>query len=127
MKITKVEIFPARDPERLKASAAVVFDDCFTIGITLQNPGAYAKNVCDELNKLAKKMSGMQIPGKTVKTFISSVEGLSMIRSNLTVWDVIEILWDLPESTGTGENYKDSLMKTVSRVINLDHTGLDVA
>ena len=28
MKITKVEIFPARDPERLKASAAVVFDDC---------------------------------------------------------------------------------------------------
>ena len=29
MKITKVEFFPARDPERLKASAAVVFDDCF--------------------------------------------------------------------------------------------------
>ena len=31
MKITKVEIFPARDPERLKASAAVVFDDCFKV------------------------------------------------------------------------------------------------
>ena len=98
-----------------------------TISITLQNPGAYAKNICEELNKLAKKMSGMQIPAKTVKTFISSVEGLSMIRSNLTVWDVIEILWDLPESTGTGENYKDSLMKTVSRVINLDHSKCDAA
>lgn len=31
MKITKVEIYPARDPERLKASAAVVFDDCFKV------------------------------------------------------------------------------------------------
>ena len=31
MKITKVEIFPARDPERLNASAAVVFDDCFKV------------------------------------------------------------------------------------------------
>ena len=31
MKITKVVIFPARDPERLKASAAVVFDDCFKV------------------------------------------------------------------------------------------------
>lgn len=98
-----------------------------TVSITLQNPGVYAKNICEELNKLAKKTSGMLIPGKTIKTFISSVEGLSMIRSNLTVWDVIEILWDLPESTGTGENYKDSLMKTVSRVIHLNHANCDAA
>lgn len=59
-----------------------------TVTITLQNPGLYAKRICEELNKIAKKMSGARIPDKTVKTFISSVEGLSLIRSNLTVWDV---------------------------------------
>ena len=72
-------------------------------------------------------MSGALIPGKTVKTFISSVEGLSLIRSNLTVWDVIEILWDLPETTSAGEGHKDGLMKTVSRVITLNHSELDAA
>ena len=98
-----------------------------TVTITLQNPGLYAKRICEELNKIAKKMSGVLIPGKTVKTFISSVEGLSLIRSNLTVWDVIEILWDLPASTCTGENHKDGMMKTVSRVITLNHSELDAA
>lgn len=96
-----------------------------TATIALQNPGVYAKNVCEELNKIAKKMSGVLIPGKTVKTFISSVEGLSMIRSNLTAWDIIEILWDLPETTATSENHKDGLMKTVSRVVTFDHQSLD--
>ncbi len=98
-----------------------------TVSITLQNPGAYAKNVCEELNKIAKKMSGVLIPGKTVKTFISSVEGLGLIRSNLTVWDVIEILWDLPESTTNSEGHKDGLMKTVSRVLTLNHGAMDAA
>lgn len=98
-----------------------------TVSITLQNPGAYAKNICEELNKIAKKMSGVLIPGKTVKTFISSVEGLSLIRSNLTVWDIIEILWDLPESTTNSEGHKDGLMKTVSRVITLNHANMDAA
>ena len=98
-----------------------------TVTITVQNPGLYAKRICEELNKIAKKMSGALIPGKTVKTFISSVEGLSLIRSNLTVWDVIEILWDLPETTSAGEGHKDGLMKTVSRVITLNHSELDAA
>lgn len=31
MKITHVEIYPAKDPEKVKASAAVVFDDCFKV------------------------------------------------------------------------------------------------
>lgn len=46
MKITKVEIFPARDPERLKASAAVVFDDCFKVRDIFIFP---RKDNCDEL------------------------------------------------------------------------------
>lgn len=46
MKITKVEIFPARDPERLKASAAVVFDDCFKVRDIFIFPG---KDNSDEL------------------------------------------------------------------------------
>lgn len=31
MKITHIEIYPAKDPDKLKASAAVVFDDCFKV------------------------------------------------------------------------------------------------
>ena len=50
-----------------------------------------------------------------------------MIRSNLTAWDIIEILWDLPETTATSENHKDGLMKTVSRVVTLDHQSMDAA
>lgn len=31
MKITHIEIYPAKDPDKLKASASVVFDDCFKV------------------------------------------------------------------------------------------------
>lgn len=98
-----------------------------TIGIKLKHPGVYARKVCTELNKLAKSTSGVLLPQKTINSFISSVEGLSVIRSNITVWDVIEMLWDIPESTGTCENHIDGLMKTVSKILALKHTELDAA
>ena len=98
-----------------------------TIGIKLKHPGAYARKVCTELNNLAKKSSGVQLPQKTINSFVSSVDGLSVIRSNITVWDVIEMLWDIPESTGTCENHIDGLMKTVSKVLALKHAELDAA
>lgn len=93
--------------------------------ITLKHPGTYAKNICNEINKLAKNTSGVQLPQKTMNSFITTVEGLGYIRSNITVWDVIEQLWDIPASTGTSENHRDGLMKTVSRVLSLDHLALD--
>lgn len=98
-----------------------------TINIELKNPAGYARGICSELNKIAKKMSGTLIPAKTIKSFISSIEGLSFIRSNFSVWDVIEILWDIPENTAASTTHKDGLMKTVSRVLALNHTTLDVA
>lgn len=96
-----------------------------TASITLRGPGTYAKNICEELNKLAKNSSGILLPAKTVTSFITTVEGLSYIRSDITVWDVIELLWDIPATTGANENHRDGLMKTVSRVLTLDHDALD--
>lgn len=96
-----------------------------TASITLKEPGIYAKNICEELNKLAKNTSGVLLPAKSITCFISNVEGLSYIRSNLTVWDVIELLWDIPATTASSENHKDGLMKTVSRVLTLKHEDLD--
>lgn len=96
-----------------------------TIGITLKDPGHYARNVCTEINRLAKKMSGILLPAKTINSFITTVDGLGYIRSNITVWDIIELLWDIPASTGGNENHRDGLMKTVSRVLTLNHQALD--
>lgn len=96
-----------------------------TASITLKGPGVYAKNICEELNKLAKNTSGVLLPAKSITSFVTNVEGLSYIRSNLTVWDIIELLWDIPAATATSENHKDGLMKTVSRVLTLKHEELD--
>ena len=96
-----------------------------TIGIRLKHPGQYARRVCTELNKLAKSTGGVQLPAKTINSFTSSVDGLSVIRANITVWDIIEMLWDIPETTGTCENHTDGLMKTVSKVLCLKHAELD--
>ncbi len=96
-----------------------------TINITLQNPGHYAKNLCEQLNRLGKNTSGVLLPAKTIQSFVSTVEGLGYIRSNISVWDVIELLWDIPGTTCTSENHRDGLMKTVSRVLALDHSALD--
>ena len=98
-----------------------------TISITLKNPAVYARKISAELNKLAKNKSGVQLPQKTIANFTSSVEAIAMIRSNITVWDVIEMLWDIPETTGTCENHTDGLMKTVSRVLTFNHQELDQA
>ena len=70
-------------------------------------------------------MPGAALPAKTIERFVKSVSGLGYIRSSITVWDIIEMLWDLPQSTSTGENHKEELIKTVSRVISLDHMKLD--
>lgn len=96
-----------------------------TINITLKYPGDYAQNLCNELNKLGKNTAGVLLPAKTIQSFVATVEGLGYIRSSVTVWDVIEQLWDIPFTTSTSENHKDGLMKTVSRVLALDHDALD--
>lgn len=96
-----------------------------TINITLKFPGDYAQNLCNELNKLGKNTVGVLLPAKTIQSFVATVEGLGYIRSSVTVWDVIEQLWDIPFTTSTSENHKDGLMKTVSRVLALDHDALD--
>ena len=98
-----------------------------TIGIVINHPAAYAQKLCAELNKLAKQISTVALPAKTIKNFISTVSGLEAIRSSVTVWDVIEILWDIPEATGSSEAHKDGLMKTVSRVLAINHSALDKA
>lgn len=98
-----------------------------TIGIKLKNPGRYARKVCEELNKLAKSTNGVLLPQKTINSFLTAVDGLSVIRSNIAVWDIIEMLWDIPGTTGTCENHTDGLMKTVSRVLGLNHQALDMA
>lgn len=98
-----------------------------TIGQTITHPGTYAQKLCAELNKLAKQTSTVPLPAKTIKNFVSTVTGLTAIRSTISLWDVIEILWDIPETTGSSESHKDGLMKTVSRVLALNHSTLDKA
>ena len=98
-----------------------------TIGVVINHPALYAQKLCSELNKLAKQTSTVALPAKTIKSFISTVSGLEAIRSSVTVWDIIEILWDIPETTGASEAHKDGLMKTVSRVLAINHTALDKA
>lgn len=99
-----------------------------TIGIDINNPANFAQKLCIELNKLAKKTSTVPLSAKAIKDIVTSVEGLSIVRNNLTVWDVIEVLWDSPEKFGASTAHKDSLTKTVSRVLAIDnYKALDVA
>ena len=124
MALTDSEIGTAVDDlyPALQDNAQKLLDSA---GIVLKHPESYARNVCKELNLKAKKMPGAALPAKTIERFVKSVSGLGYIRSSITVWDIIEMLWDLPQSTSTGENHKEELIKTVSRVISLDHMKLD--
>lgn len=98
-----------------------------TMEIDLENPAQYARNLTAELNKLAKKMSGTKLSAKVIASFVSSIEGLSFIRSKMSVWDVIELLWDIPANNASSQKHKDELMKTVSRVLVMNHAALDAA
>ena len=95
-------------------------------GICLNYPSSYAQKMCNELNKLARQTSTQILSAKTINSFLSAVSGLEAIRSSVTVWDIIDILWDIPENEGVSESHKDSLMKTVSRVLCLNHSAFDV-
>ena len=63
---------------------------------------------------------------KSINEFVQAVQGLSFIRSNMTAWDIIELLWEIPGKSKASEAHKDGLMKTVSRVLALNHSAFDV-
>lgn len=98
-----------------------------TMSLNLEFPEGYARHICEELNRLAVKTKGVKMSAKSINEFVQSVQGLSFIRSNMTAWDIIELLWEIPGKSKASEAHKDGLMKTVSRVLALNHSAFDVA
>ena len=98
-----------------------------TINLDLKFPAGYARRICEELNKLAVKTKSVKMSAKSINEFVQSIQGLSFIRSNMTAWDIIELLWEIPNKSKASEAHKDGLMKTVSRVLALNHAAFDAA
>ena len=96
-----------------------------TQGIPISNPVAYMRNVISELNKLAKKMGSIIISKKGTEYIIEQLNTQLMFNSAPVVWDFIDILWAYPEDDQISEEHRNSLEKTVSRVLTLDHVKLD--
>lgn len=76
-----------------------------------------------ELNKLARKMSSSPI-GKDAKEKLKQEVDTLVQFQTLTLWDFIEILWQLP-AKAQSEASRESLEKTVSRILVLDIDSLN--
>lgn len=96
-----------------------------TAAITLEHPERYFKNILNELNKLAKKMGSVQIGKKLTENAYEAFDGLMFCKPNITVWDCIEVLWDLPKEAKS-EASRASLEKTVSRILTINHKKYDI-
>lgn len=92
----------------------------------IQHPKEYSKKAIEALNKMAKKHSTTPISKENTDKILANVDAVATYQ-NLTVWDFISILWEIPQQSSiTTQSGRDSLQKTVSRILLLDHEELDI-
>ena len=113
---TRAAIQKAKDNVTLLANTAT---------IVLQNPLAYLKNAIEKLNGLAKRMGSLPIGKKAAQDLENNLEDMLWVSSKITVWDIIELLWDYPAQSSSDDN-RLSTERTVSRILSLNHAELDV-
>lgn len=96
-----------------------------TMIIVINNPQIFHDNAITELNKLAKKFATHQI-GKTEKENIGNAMNALLQFQNITVWDYIDLLWDIVPNGSTNADSKELREKTVSKILTLDFAKLDL-
>lgn len=92
----------------------------------INHPKDYTERVIDQLNKLAKKQATTPISKENEEKIKAEVAAFVTYQS-LTVWDFISILWEIPQQAKlSSQTARDSLQRTVSRVLLLNHEEMDV-
>lgn len=91
----------------------------------IQHPKDYTQRVIEQLNKLAKKQATTPISKENEERIKAEVDAFVAFQ-NLTVWDFISILWDIPQQSNLStQTARDSLQRTVSRILLLNHEEMD--
>lgn len=92
--------------------------------VSILNPLIFYDKVIAELNKLARKMSTSPISKAEKEKIKTDIESVIQYQT-ITLWDFIQMLWEIP-SHASGQANKESLERTVSRVLLLDIDKLNV-
>lgn len=95
-----------------------------TMMIVINNPKTFVENSIKELNKLSKKYN-THIIGKQEKEDIKNAVDALLQFQNLSVWDYIDILWDIVPAGGSNQEAKESRERSVSKILLLDYDKLD--
>ena len=91
----------------------------------IQHPKDYTQRVIEQLNRLAKKQATTPISKENEEKIKAEVDAF-VAYQNLTVWDFISILWDIPQQSKlSSQTARDSLQRTVSKVLLLNHDEMD--
>jgi len=91
----------------------------------INHPTDYTQRVIEQLNKLAKKQATTPISKENEEKIKAEVAAFAAFQ-NLTVWDFISILWDIPQQSKLStQTARDSLQRTVSRILLLNHDEMD--
>lgn len=92
--------------------------------VCIANPMSFYDKVFGELNKLARKMSTSPIGKADKEKFKAELESTMQFQT-ITLWDFIQLLWSIP-SRAQGQANKESMERTVSRILLLDIDKLNV-
>lgn len=92
----------------------------------LKHPLQYAEKAIERLNNLAKSKSGCQIHDNMKKEVISSIDTFITqgITTQFSVMDIADFIIDAIPANIL-QTTKDSYMKTVMRIIHIDHDAFD--
>lgn len=91
----------------------------------IKHPTDYTQRVIEQLNKLAKKQATTPISKENEEKIKAEVAAFAAFQ-NLTVWDFISILWDIPQQSKLStQTSRDSLQRTVSRILLINHDEMD--
>lgn len=91
----------------------------------INHPKDYTERVIEQLNRLAKKQATTPISKENEEKIKAEVAAFVVYQS-LTVWDFISILWDIPQQAKlSSQTARDSLQRTVSKVLLLNHDEMD--
>lgn len=92
----------------------------------LQYPMQYAEKVIERLNNLAKSKSGSQIHDNMKKEVISNIDTFVTqgIITQFSVMDIADVIIDVIP-TNILPTTRDSFMKTIMRIIHIDHDAFD--
>lgn len=98
--------------------------------IKIEHPEAYTENAIRELNRLAGAQKNAKLTKKIQEALMEEIASLSFaLLGDVTLWDIVQKFWMVPRMAGTDKamtGYQESLGRTVSKILMLNHSALDV-